>query len=44
MPLPLILGIGAAVVGVGSGIRGAVKMKEANDTMQIAQNLIRFFI
>lgn len=39
MPLPLILGIGAAVVGVGSGIRGAVKMKEANDTMQIAQSM-----
>lgn len=36
MPLPLILGIGAAiagVAGVGSGISGAVKMKDANDTM-----------
>ena len=37
MPLPLILGSGAAVAGVtglGSGIHGAVKMKEANDTMK----------
>lgn len=36
MPLPLLLGIGAAiagVAGVGSGVHGAVKMKEANDTM-----------
>lgn len=41
MPLPLILGIGAAVAGVtglGSGIHGAVKMKEANDTMQEAKS------
>lgn len=41
MPLPLILGIGAAVAGItglGSGIHGAVKMKEANDTMQEAKN------
>lgn len=50
MPLPLILGIGAAiagVTGVGSGIHGAVKMKEANDTMKLADachkdNLARF--
>lgn len=42
MPLPLILGIAAGVagtVGVGSGIHGAVKMKDANDTMKLAQNL-----
>lgn len=41
MPLPLILGIGAAVAGVagvGSGIHGAVKMKEASDTMQETKN------
>lgn len=41
MPLPLILGIGAAVAGlagVGSGIHGGVKMKEANDTMKSAQS------
>lgn len=34
MPLPLILGIGAAIAGVagiGSGVHGAAKMKEAND-------------
>lgn len=40
MPLPLILGIGAAITGatgVGAGIHGAVKMKEANDTMQFAK-------
>ncbi len=39
MPLPLILGIGAAIAGaagVGSGIHGGMKMKEANDTMKIA--------
>lgn len=50
MPLPLILGIGAAVAGlagVGSGIHGAAKMKEANDTMKSAdyrhkQNIDRF--
>lgn len=40
MPLPLILGIGAAVAGVagiGSGVNGGLKMKEANDTMQAAK-------
>ena len=41
MPLPFILGaaaLAAAVGGVGSGIHGAVKMKEANDTMQSADS------
>lgn len=50
MPLPIIIGIGAAIagaVGVGSGIHGAVKMKEANDTMSSAdsrhkRNIARF--
>lgn len=50
MPLPLILGVGAAiagVTGVGSGIHGAVKMKDANDTMKMVEkqhnrNTIRF--
>lgn len=50
MPLPLILGAAAAIAGiagVGSGIHGAVKMKEANDTMEVAnschkRNLARF--
>lgn len=40
MPLPLFLGIGAAiagVAGVGAGVHGAVKMKEANDTMESAK-------
>lgn len=40
MPLPLILGIAAgiaAVSGVGAGISGGVKMKEANDTLKDAQ-------
>ncbi|MBA5850736.1 hypothetical protein H2684_05290 [Clostridium sp. cel8] len=39
MPLPLILGIGAAVAGlsgIGNGVHGAVKMKEANDTITSA--------
>lgn len=41
MPLPLILGVGAAIAGitgVGSGIHGAAKMKEANDTMKAADS------
>lgn len=41
MPLPLIIGGLAAiagVAGVGSGIHGGVKMKEANDTMKEAQS------
>ena len=41
MPLPLIIGGLAAiagVAGVGSGIHGGVKMKEANDTMKAAQS------
>ena len=50
MPLPFILGAAAAIAGiagVGSGISGAVKMKEANDTMESAdrqhkQNIERF--
>ena len=40
MPLPLIIGIGAAiagVAGVGAGIRGGIKMKEASDTVKSAQ-------
>ncbi len=41
MPLPLFLGIGAAVAGaagIGTAIHGASKMKEANDTMKLAQS------
>lgn len=40
MPLPLILGIAAAVAGttgVGLGIHGGVKMKQANDKLKEAQ-------
>ncbi len=40
MPLPLILGIAAAVTGttgVGLGIYGGVKMKQANDKLKEAQ-------
>ncbi|QOW60717.1 hypothetical protein [Treponema pedis] len=40
MPLPLIIGIGAAiagVAGVGAGIHGGIKMKEASDTVKSAQ-------
>ena len=40
MPLPLIIGIGAAIAGaagVGAGVHGAVKMKDANDTMTLAK-------
>lgn len=42
MPLPFILGAAAAAAalgGVGSGIHGAVKMKEANDTMKSADSI-----
>ena len=50
MPLPLFLGIAAGIAaagGVGSGIHGAIKMKDANDTMKYAeerhnQNMLRF--
>jgi len=41
MPLPFVIGGIAAVAGitgVGSGIRGGMKMKEANDTMKLAQS------
>lgn len=42
MPIPFIIGGIAAiagVAGVGSGIHGGVKMKEANDTMKSAQRI-----
>lgn len=41
MPLPFIIGGIAAVagaVGIGSGVHGAVKMKEANDTIKEAKS------
>lgn len=40
MPLPFILGVGAAIAGaagVGTGIHGAAKMKKANDKMKSAE-------
>lgn len=40
MPLPFILGLGAVIagaVGVGSGINGAKKMKDANDIVKLAE-------
>lgn len=40
MPLPIILGVGAAIAGaagVGSGAYGAIRMKEANDILKNAE-------
>ena len=40
MPLPLILGIAAgvaALTGVGAGVKGAIDMADANDTLNKAQ-------
>ncbi|WP_315602232.1 hypothetical protein [Treponema socranskii] len=40
MPLPLIIGIGAAIAGaggIGAGIHGGIKMKGAHDTVKSAQ-------
>lgn len=50
MPIPVILGVGAAIaaiVGIERGVNGAKKMKEANDTMESAnsrhkKNISRF--
>lgn len=50
MPLPLIIGIAAAAVGIAgvrSGIHGGMKMKKANKTMRLAdsshkKNIVRF--
>ncbi|ETP72538.1 hypothetical protein UYO_1467 [Lachnospiraceae bacterium JC7] len=47
MPLPFILGIAAgvaAVGGIGSGIHGGMKMKEANDTMEYAKRKHQYAI
>ena len=38
MPLPLILGLLAGAAGIGSGIHGAVKMKDAKNTMAFAKS------
>lgn len=40
MPIPFILGAGAAIAGaagVASGVKGVKKMKDANDTMKAAE-------
>ena len=40
MPLPLILGIAAgvaALTGVGAGVKGAIDMADANDTLNKAK-------
>lgn len=50
MPIPIIIGIGAAIagsLGVGGGIHGALKMKGASDTLKSAvsrhkENISRF--
>ncbi|MFQ7234894.1 MAG: hypothetical protein ACLRPU_08490, partial [Enterococcus hulanensis] len=42
MPLPLIIGIGAAIIGitgVGASVSGGVKMKSAKNTMEVAKNI-----
>ena len=47
MPLPLIIGGIAAVAGVtgvGSGIHGGMKMKNANDTMKMAKSKQEFAV
>lgn len=41
MPLPIILGAGAAIagtIGVGTALHGASKMKDASDTIEAAEN------
>ena len=40
MPIPLIFGIGAAAaaaLGVGAGVKGGMKMKEANDSIKASE-------
>lgn len=42
MPLPFIIGglaIAAGAAGIGTGIRGGMKMKDANDIMKSAQDM-----
>lgn len=41
MPLPIILGVGAAIagtIGVGTGIHGASKMQDAKETIEAAES------
>lgn len=39
MPIPIILAVAAGVAGLGSGIRGGVKMKQAKDTLELAERM-----
>lgn len=42
MPLPFIIGglaVAAGAGGIGAGVRGGMKMKDANDTMKSAQQM-----
>lgn len=42
MPLPIILGVGAAlagITGVAKGVKGAMDVKDANDTLKAAERL-----
>jgi hypothetical protein len=42
MPIPFILGAAAAIAGiagVAAGVKGAVDMKEAKDTMELAKHI-----
>lgn len=42
MPLPFIIGglaVAAGAVGIGTSVRGGMKMKDANDTMKRAQEM-----
>lgn len=42
MPLPFIIGglvVAAGAGGIGAGVRGGMKMKDANDTMKSAQKM-----
>lgn len=39
MPIPIILAVAAGVAGLGGGIRGGVKMKQAKDTLELAERM-----
>ena len=40
MPIPIILAVAAGVAwSLGSGIRGGVKMKQAKDTLELAERM-----
>ena len=39
MPIPIILAVAAGAAGLGGGILGGVKMKQAKDTMELAESM-----